>query len=231
MATITAPPAGSTSLDEFYVLVGRTRFDPGADWPGYIEKRLNEGFDKAAGGIAKAAQAHLNNVVKWVEHFHGSRPWNGKVRNESNRLQRRSGGTIEAFKKSAKVAKTGPGLNTVDAKVNVGVFGIHLDGGVIRARRSKYLTIPLPPAMDRRGVPLKKSARDWPDTFVMKSKKGNLLICQRRGDKVVPLYLLKSSVRIPPRLNQLPGIWDAYVNRYERALIAEIERSIDAIVW
>lgn len=231
MAVLTAP--AGMALDDFYVMVGSKRFDAGEDWPGYIEKKLNEGFDKAASGVERAAKAHLQNVVKYVEHFHGTRPWNGKLVNDSNRLQRRSGGTIEKFKKSAEVKTKGPGLGSVEAKLDVGVFGIHLEGGIVRARRSKYLTIPLPAACDRRGVPLKRSSRDWPDTFVIRSRKGNLLICDNKGPggALRPLYLLKASVRIPPRLAQLPAIWDAYVNRYEKALIAEIERAIDSIQW
>ena len=82
-----------------------------------------------------------------------------------------------------------------------GYVGIHERGGTIRPRRARYLTIPLPAALDSRGVALRARARDWPDTFIATSRRGNLIIFQRRGRKeVVPLYVLKKSVRIPPRL-------------------------------
>lgn len=63
-------------------------------------------------------------------------------------------------------------------------------GGVIRPKRKQWLTIPLP------GV--KGAARNYPDAFVIKSKKGNLLIVQKKGRSgLVPLFVLKKSVKIP----------------------------------
>lgn len=81
-----------------------------------------------------------------------------------------------------------------------GYMNFHEKGGVIRARRAKYLTIPLPAALDHRGVPRYQSAREWDNTFLGRSRAGNLIIFQKRGNGVVPLYVLKKSVRIPPRL-------------------------------
>jgi hypothetical protein len=49
-------------------------------------------------------------------------------------------------------------------------------------------------------VPYRRSARDWDNTFVARSKKGNLIIFQRRGVQITPLYVLKTSVKIPARL-------------------------------
>lgn len=70
---------------------------------------------------------------------------------------------------------------------------IHETGGTIKAKRAKYLTIPLPAAMTPRGV-LRKPARQWTDTFVR-----NKIIFQKKGKKVVPLFVLKESVTIPAR--------------------------------
>jgi hypothetical protein len=77
---------------------------------------------------------------------------------------------------------------------------IHETGGTITAKKSKYLTIPLPAALGPNGVPKKKSAKDWDSTFVAKSKKGNLIIFHKEGGRTVPLYVLKTSVKIPARL-------------------------------
>jgi hypothetical protein len=44
---------------------------------------------------------------------------------------------------------------------------------------------------------LKKPAREWDDTFFHRSKAGNLVLLQSRGDKVVPLFLLVKQVKIP----------------------------------
>ena len=73
-------------------------------------------------------------------------------------------------------------------------------GTTITSKTAKYLTVPLPAALDSKGVPRKKNAREWDNTFVAQSKAGNLIIFQREGAKIVPLYVLKSSVTIPPRL-------------------------------
>jgi hypothetical protein len=71
---------------------------------------------------------------------------------------------------------------------------------VIRPKRAKYLTIPLPAALNANGTPKKSSARAWENTFVIRSKAGNLLIVQKNGTQITPLYVLKPEVYIPPRL-------------------------------
>lgn len=82
-----------------------------------------------------------------------------------------------------------------------GIAAVHEKGATITPKRAQYLTIPLPPALTSRGVPKKQSARDWKNTFVLKSKKGNLLIVQKQGrGELLPLYVLKKQVTIPKRL-------------------------------
>jgi hypothetical protein len=68
-------------------------------------------------------------------------------------------------------------------------------GGVIKARHAKYLTIPLSGAKTKAGV-VRGSARSFPDTFVMRSRSGDLLIVQRRGQGVLPLFVLKPEITI-----------------------------------
>lgn len=82
-----------------------------------------------------------------------------------------------------------------------GIAAVHERGAVITPKRARYLTVPLPAALDKRGVALFPRARDWQNTFVKRSKAGNLLIFQKRGkDQIVPLYVLKKRVVIPKRL-------------------------------
>ena len=81
----------------------------------------------------------------------------------------------------------GETIETVEGSISAGRYGIHEVGGVIRAKSARYLTIPLPAALDRRGVARQPSARGWKNTFVAESKRGNLLIFQRRGAQIVPL--------------------------------------------
>lgn len=71
-------------------------------------------------------------------------------------------------------------------------------GGTVTPKSGKYLTIPLPTlsVSERR----QKKARDFEGTFFVKSKAGNLLLCQRDGkDGLRPLFLLKTSVTVPAR--------------------------------
>lgn len=85
------------------------------------------------------------------------------------------------------------------AIIGSGIFGrkgvkyarIHEKGGKIKAKK-KFLTIPLP------GI--KGRAANYPDAFIIKSKKGNLLIVEKSGDKGIrPLFALKKEVTIPAR--------------------------------
>lgn len=76
------------------------------------------------------------------------------------------------------------------------------DGITIRAKRAKYLTIPLRAAMTGTGRS-RGNARTvgsrYQSTFVRKSKRGNLIMFGKRGKRIVPLFVLKKSVRIKAR--------------------------------
>ena len=68
----------------------------------------------------------------------------------------------------------------------------HEKGGTIRPKTAKALTIPLP------GI--KGVAANYPDAFIIKSKKGNTLLVESRGTKGLrPLFVLKKSVKMPAR--------------------------------
>lgn len=62
----------------------------------------------------------------------------------------------------------------------------------IKPKKAKMLTIPLP------GV--KGVAANYPDAFIITSKKGNVLIVERKGEKGLrPLFVLKKEVKIPAK--------------------------------
>jgi phage gpG-like protein len=75
---------------------------------------------------------------------------------------------------------------------------IHEKGGTIRPKRAKYLTVPLPAAMTKSGV-VRKRAREYRDTFVRKTASRSLILYQKKGNKALPLFALKKSVKIPAR--------------------------------
>lgn len=86
------------------------------------------------------------------------------------------------------------------SKVVISKTGIRqrLLGGTIRARRSKYLTIPLTNAA------MKGPAREFVGLFFIKSKKGNKLLAYNEGGNLRPLFLLKKEVTQHPDPTVLP---------------------------
>jgi len=78
-------------------------------------------------------------------------------------------------------------------------FAMHEFGGTIRGR--PYLRIPTawmkkPSGQDRLSG---RSARTLPGTAVFRSRAGNLFVWQRRPTGPVPLYMLKTSVKLRAR--------------------------------
>ena len=73
---------------------------------------------------------------------------------------------------------------------------IHEYGGTIRPVRAKALTIPLPAAMTRAGV-VRKSAREWDNTWLSVKNGKDAVICHTTASgKVEPLFVLKRKVVI-----------------------------------
>ncbi len=82
----------------------------------------------------------------------------------------------------------------------------HELGAVIRPKTGQWLTIPLNAAKTASGV-ARGPARSFSNTFFLK-KGGNLLLMQKKGDQIVPLFVLKKEVRIPKRPFLRPGIME-----------------------
>jgi len=73
--------------------------------------------------------------------------------------------------------------------------GIQEEGGDIKAKNVTYLTIPLPAVKTKAGK-TRGGARSFKNTFVKKSKKGNLIIFQNKGKDIIPLFLLRKKVTL-----------------------------------
>lgn len=159
-------------------------------------QELNKDWDGAAKILSAELKNFLDSVAAALVQRH-SGAWPGGTGTKT--LSRRSGNLVASIEKSVRI--TGTTFGNLEGHIAAAFPGVvHEFGATIRPKNGKYLTVPLPAALDSRGVPLKKSARDWANTFVARSKKGNLLIFQRRGSQIVPLYVLKTSVKIPARL-------------------------------
>lgn len=157
---------------------------------------LAKSWDGSAKVLSAELRSFLDSVAEALATRHG-RPWPGGT--TANTLSRRSGKLVQSIIDS--VAVRGTNFETLTGYISADFPAhVHEFGATIRPKSAKYLTVPLPPALNSDGTPKKKSARDWENTFVAKSKAGNLIIFQRRGSQIVPLYVLKTSVKIPPRL-------------------------------
>ena len=141
-------------------------------------------------------RAHLAGIVAALAQKHGGK-WPGGTGPES--LSTRSGGLLKSLQDGVRVA--GSSFSDVTGSLSgVDYLFIQEYGGDLRPKYTQYLAVPLPAALGSNGVPLKENPRDWSGTFVQTSKRGNLLIFRRDGTEIIPLYALKTAVRVPPRL-------------------------------
>lgn len=104
----------------------------------------------------------------------------------------------------------------------------HETGATIVARRARLLTIPLPAAKTAAGV-ARFSARQAPyaETFWRESKRGNLILFGKQGDRIVPLFLGRTSVRLPRRPWLRPA-FDGAVEAMEAILVRTLEERLAA---
>lgn len=177
-------------------------------------------LDGEAQVLSKEMKDFLGQVAEALAGRH-SGAWPGGTTPQT--LSRRSGALIDAITNSVKVQ--GDTFNTVEGSIGApGLVygGIQEFGGTITPKKGKYLAIPLKAALNPNGTPIMKGPRDWPNTFCKMSKAGNLIIFQKRGTNIVPLYVLKTSVVIPPRLGMRATV--------QAGLPYFVERAMDQIV-
>jgi hypothetical protein len=186
-----------------------------------LARSMTVRVDTLAPALRRELDRYLEEVTSELARRH-SGPWPGGTGPDS--LSVRSGHLLGALNDGARSA--GTRLRDITGRIVIPEpYVIHEFGGRIAAEKASYLTIPLPAALDARGVPLKRSARDWQNTFVRESRRGNLLIFRRRGKEIVPLYALKREVRVPPRLgvrDRLQEHLPEFVERASAALVAAL---------
>ena len=165
---------------------------------GEIFRDLDQAAAKAFPQVKKDLMNMLLRVMSKLEKMHGQQ-WPGKSSPGKSNLYKRSGMGLKDIRRSIEV--TGGTLSELKGIIDpVGYMEMHETGGTIEPQQGQYLTVPLPAALNSRGLPRKPSAYDWGNTFVKRSKKGSLLIFQRRGRNIIPLYVLVERVRLKPRL-------------------------------
>ena len=181
---------------------------------------LMQDWDGSARVLSKELKDFLTQVAEALAGRH-SGAWPGGT--TANTLSKRSGDLTTAIINSVTVA--GTTMKTIEGTIGApGIIyaRIQEEGGTIKAKSGKFLCIPLPSALDGNGLPLKSSPRDWPNTFCARSRAGNLIIFQRRGTSIVPMYVLRESVTIPPRLGMKKTL--------DAGLPYFVERAMDQMV-
>ena len=112
----------------------------------------------------------------------------------------------------------------------VAYAGMQEHGGTVRPRRGQYLTVPLPGALTAAGALRARFAvpgglRMVPGLFVIRSGAGNLLVVEKRGAGIRPLFVLKHSVSVRGKGFLATGAAEAV-----RALPEMLRKSIVRVV-
>lgn len=144
---------------------------------------------------------------------------------DPNRLASRTGDGLNSIENSIRV-NIGRGEFITEGKISTAALTIHETGGTVEPKRGAYMALPLRAALDSRGVPLKSGPGNWTDTFIMRSKRGNPIVFQRRGRHIIPLYLLLKKATIPARL-RLGETIDSNLGYFQSRAIEAFERSFD----
>lgn len=190
--------------DKLYETVQRVAGDETTQWvmqrlPGIMRNDLKENFDRS------------------VNPDDG--PWVPRVSSrKSHRLLFDTGGL------AASVVNRGDPHHIEEVTANSVVMGsrhplihVHQDGMTIKAKKGKYLTIPLTEEAEMAG-----GASNFPnDLFFFRSKRGNLLAAEKKKKPLRIHYLLKESVVIPARV--MVGIGDRMIKKIEDLWVLAIK--------
>jgi len=178
-----------------------------------MEESKIDGIGKIIPNIFKQAERIITRQAREMQRYIRTEHLTGGT--TSTRLRVRTGklrASCIPIKTEIKEGSVEGGISfgTVYGRVHIGPKG---QVTTITPKKGKYLTIPLPAAMTGAGV-ARGSARQgpWGETFVAKSKAGNLIIFGKRkittGKKAgelrgqaTPLFLLLKSVKIKARIH------------------------------
>jgi hypothetical protein len=201
------------------------RYNSAADGLRALAQDISADFERAGPALRGELQFYLNAVALAMEKRHSS-PWQPGT-SAPQHLYKRSGKLVQSIKDSVTVS--GQKFDDIEGRIGSSLVYANIQeyGGDIVPKNSKYLAIPLPAAMDSRGIPLMASPRDWANTFVAKSKAGNLLIFQKKGKDIIPLYVLRSKVTIPPRLGLGDTLRTGASSFVDRAMTAMLKAMVD----
>ena len=137
------------------MIATKVELPSGIDRMKFSDKELTDVLTVGARGVT-------NYLKKFYREKDAKEPNRLAPGRRTHFWNKRIGGNVQAPKSE--------GAGRVVVAIDGDILPHKIKGGTIRAKRSKYLTIPLVAEAYAR------SARRFPDLFVIKSKKGNLLL-------------------------------------------------------
>lgn len=204
---------------------------------GDLRKRIQDALKRAPSAgrtaLTRAGAFHVREMARRFSPYgSGSAAgFGGSIQTRSGALRRSFGFTVEGGGEESRVVMFSGGT---------GYSRIQELGGTITPKRRRFLTVPLPRALTPAGV-LKGGARlvkrgdgyytaDGQRTVLFTSKRGNSIIASVSGSgrsrKLTPLYVLRSSVRLRPRL----GFVRTFRDKTEPFFQAELARAVKEVL-
>lgn len=161
-------------------------------------------------GMARGLQVVAGEIRRSIKEWLSS----GKPDNV-----RRTGALMRSFRPSVDVSLKGEFRGKVTS--DLPYAAIQEYGGVIVAKRTKFLAVPL------KAFPIGTTPRGFGDTVLVRGKSGNLLIARKLGKKgrLDFLYVLKRSVRIHGK-GYLKRAEERAAPKVEALVAQELETSI-----
>jgi len=206
----------------FTVKIGKKEYEDFEDAFNGVDEGLISAMDSAASGIKAALASALREVAAKIAARHGEQ-WSGIPDGSQPNLFSKTGSGLRSVLESIEVMG-GATIESIVGVISAGGLSWH-EFGAEPKPKGKYMVIPLPAAMDSRGVPIYPSPRAWYNTFIRMSKRGNLIIFQKRGNSIVPLYLLKTDAPRPPRLGMSEALTEE-LGFFQARLIEQIDEAM-----
>ena len=148
--------------------------------------------------IAKGGRDELRRVLYREAGKVSQRAVGEGQKNVGSRMKVRSGRLWSSIRSEVKSTRGGIDVHLMaggtDGKGPIRYARIQEEGGTVRPRRAKFLTIPLDPAKYPSGVSRFKTARDAPNLTLGISAAGQYMLVNK--DTGEPWYLLRRRVKI-----------------------------------
>lgn len=178
-----------------------------SEWAAHLRKQaapaaLRKEIGRELGGVAVMARA-------------------GAVMYATKRLKVRTGKLRQSISSGVRVSRDVPEAFVRAATPYAGIQEL---GGVVRPKRSRYLTIPLDPVLTAAGV-TRQSARQTPGLFPYRARSGKLFLARDTGDGIEMVFQLVRQVKIRPKYYLRDAMKDA-----AKALPPKLRRMLVQVV-